>query len=159
MQRAGRSEREITLSATARRPTFSSQPAESQLPQTRRDGNGKPGGADFRAYGREPRPLEELESEARTPDALAGERNRGRLEVGARGVKVGCVPQAELDVDGRGDPDQLGNLVQADEAAERVGSLNVEVDRKVGHGADRRDLRERQVGWEIQCRSAELVEQ
>ena len=59
----------------------------------------------------------------------------------ARRVDVRRVPQAELDVDGDGDADQLRDLVQADEAADVVRRLDVDVERDVDRGADRGDLR------------------
>ena len=59
----------------------------------------------------------------------------------SRRVDVGGVPQAELDVDRRRDADQLRDLVVADEAADVVRRLDVEVERDVDRGADRGDLR------------------
>src|SRR5206468_9689503 len=75
----------------------------------------------------------------------------GRLhQVGSRGVDVGRVPQAELEVDGRRDADDLGDLVHADEAAEVVRRLNVDVEGDVDRGTDGGDLGQRQVGRKIQ---------
>ncbi len=84
---------------------------------------------------------EQLEPEPRAAHALAAERDRRRLEVRAGGIDVGRVAQPELDVDGRGDADQLRDLVMADEAADVVGRLDVDVERHVDRRADRRDLR------------------
>ena len=74
------------------------------------------------------------------------------------GVDVGRVAQPELHVDGRGDADQLGDLVMADEAAEVVRRLDVDVERDVDRRADRGDLGEREVGREVDRARAELLE-
>jgi len=62
--------------------------------------------------------------------------------VGAEGIDIGRVPEPELDVHGRSDADQLGDLVQADKASERVRHLDVDVERTADRGTDRRDLRQ-----------------
>src|SRR5438309_12067180 len=72
------------------------------------------------------------------------------------GVDIGSVPDAELEVDGRGDPDQLGDVVKADEAAELGGRLDIDVEWDVDGGADGGDLRQRQVGRDVQRVRAQL---
>lgn len=67
-----------------------------------------------------------------------------------RRVEVRRVPETELHVDRGGDPDQLRELVQPDEAAEVVGRLDVEIDRHVDGRPDRRDLREREVRGHVE---------
>src|SRR4051812_9487459 len=76
----------------------------------------------------------------------------------AGGIDVGRIPQPELHVDGCGDADQLRDLVVADEAADVVGRLDVDVERHIDGCANRGDLRQRQVGGEIDRRCAELLE-
>jgi hypothetical protein len=78
--------------------------------------------------------------------------------VSAGGIDVRGVPETELHVDGRRDPDQLGDLVQTNEAADVVRSLDVDVERTVDRRTDRRDLRERKVGGEVDRARAELLE-
>ena len=73
-------------------------------------------------------------------------------------IDVGCVPQAELDVHRSGDADQLRDLVMAHEPADVVRRLDVDVEGHVDGGADRRDLRQRQVGRKVDRRGAELLE-
>ena len=68
------------------------------------------------------------------------------LALGARRVDIGRISQAELDVDRRCDADQLGNLVVADETADVVRRLDVDVERHVDDGADSGDLGQGQVG-------------
>src|SRR5437868_1176418 len=71
-------------------------------------------------------------------------------------VDIGSVPDAELEIDRRGDPDQLRDLVKADEAAELGGRLDIDVEWDVDGRADGGDLRQRQVGRDIQRVCAEL---
>ena len=126
--------------------------ASSRLngPAPGRDRDGEPGGAAGGRRRLEPRALEQLEREPCAAHALARERDRRRLEVRACGIEVRRVGEAELHVHRCGDADDLGHLVQADEAAHGVGRLDVQVDRNVNGRADRRQLRERQIGHDVE---------
>ena len=67
----------------------------------------------------------------------------------ARGVRVGRATQAKLHVDRRRDADDLRDLVEADETAEVVRTLDVDIERDVDGEADRGDLREREVRRQV----------
>ena len=71
----------------------------------------------------------QVKTEPRPAHPLTRERDRRRFQVRSGGIDVGGVAEAELDVDRRRDPDQLGDLVQADKAAKVVGDLDVNVER------------------------------
>src|SRR5581483_6929723 len=104
------------------------------------------------------RAREELHPEPGAADALAGEGDRRRVEVRARRVDVRRVAAAELDVHRRGDADQLRDLVVADESADVVRRLDVDVERDVDRGPDRGDLREGQIGGQVDRVGAEVGE-
>src|SRR5437762_3417265 len=73
-----------------------------------------------------------------------------------RWVRIDGPAQAELQVDRRRDADDLGDLVIADEAANVVGTLDVDIERRIDRGADRRDLPERQVRRQVDRARAEF---
>jgi hypothetical protein len=73
-------------------------------------------------------------------------------------IDVRCVAEPELDVDRRGDPDQLGDLVQPDEAADVVRRLDVDVERAVDGRPDGGDLGEAEVSREVDRARAEVSE-
>ena len=104
-------------------------------------------GTKLGGRGLQPGALQELHAKAGAPDALSAQSNRRRLKMCPGGVDIGCVAKTELDVDRRSNPDELRDLVQADEAADVVGRLHVDVERDVDGRADRRHLlNERSVG-------------
>jgi hypothetical protein len=64
-------------------------------------------------------------------------------------VDVGRVPEAELHDHGRGYPDEVRYLVVPHEPAEVVRYLDVNVQRNLGRGPDRRELGQRQVSGHV----------
>src|SRR5207244_3756377 len=99
-----------------------------------------------------------VEGDTGAADALDGERDGGGLQVGAARVDVGRVAQSQLHVDGRRDAGEFRELVVADEAAEAVGGFDVDVERAFRGGADRGDLRQRQVDGDVDRARAQVLE-
>ena len=73
-------------------------------------------------------------------------------------VDVRGIAQAQLHVDRRGDADDLGQLVIADEAAEAVWSLDIQVERQARSTADGGELRQRQVDGQIERPRTQALE-
>ena len=71
----------------------------------------------------------------------------------------GRVAEPELEVDRRADPHDLGNLVVANETADVVRHLDVDVERHVDHCPDRGQLRKRQIGRHVEGGHAALFEE
>ena len=82
-------------------------------------------------------------------DPLARHRDGRRLEMLAAGIQPGRVAEAELQVNRRADPHELGDLVVAHGAAEIIRALDIEIDGGVDRLANRGNLRERQVARQI----------
>ena len=67
--------------------------------------------------------------------------------------------QAELGIERRSRGDQVAELVATHDTSERIGRLDVEVDRDRDRGAQLAELGERHVGRHVERRGAELLEQ
>ena len=80
------------------------------------------------------------------------------VEVQAARVQRPGVAQPELDVHRRCHRDQVRRLVAADDAAHRVGRLDVQVDRQRADRPHLGDLAERQVGRHVDGRGAEALQ-
>src|SRR5262245_32578965 len=110
------------------------------------------GGAGFRVVA-----LDHVEGDAGAADPFDGEGDGGRFEVRAAGVDVRGIAKAELDVDRRRATHQAGDLVVADEAAEVVGRLHVDVQREGDRLPDGRHLREAEVHGDVERTGANLL--
>ena len=104
------------------------------------------------------RPGEELGREPHPADALDGQPDREVAQVGAGRIDVGRVAEAELHVHGRRSADQLGHLVEADEAALVVRHLDVDVERRRAGAAELTQLLDGEIGGDVDRPRAELLE-
>lgn len=92
-------------------------------------------------------------------DLLARDRARFLDQVCAGGVDRPRVAQAELGIERRARGDQVAELVAAHDTSERIGRLDVQVDRDRDRGAQFAELGERHVRRHVERRGATLFEQ
>src|SRR5579883_179965 len=74
-------------------------------------------------------------------------------------VDIGRVAQAKLEIDGCSDTHQFGNFVEADEAAQIVRDLHVDIQGDVYRLANGGDLCQREVGGNVKGIGAQLLHQ
>src|SRR5262249_7658408 len=102
---------------------------------------------------------QQRQADRRPPDPLAGGRDGDALQVVTGRVDARRVADRELQVDGRGDPYELGDLVVADRAAEVVRALDVDVQGSVDRLPDGGDLRQGEVRGQVDGGDAEVLQQ
>jgi hypothetical protein len=124
----------------------------------RDDRYGESKGSEFRGCRASSATSQQLHSDAGAPNPLARKRDRRRFEMATGWVDVRRISQPKLDVDRRGNADQFRDFVVTKNAANIVGRLDVDVERHVDGGADRRDLSQRQICRNIDCRGSKVCE-
>ena len=72
---------------------------------------------------------------------------------------LGALRRPKLDVDRRGDTDELGNFVVADETAKIVRGFHINIQRQAHHLADGGNLRQGQIGGRVIGGRAQLFDQ
>ena len=76
-----------------------------------------------------PHVLEQIEAQLGPAESFFRQRDSRRFQVRAAGVDVGSVAQTKLEVDGRRDSHDLGDLVVTDKASDVVRNLDVDIER------------------------------
>ena len=104
-------------------------------------------------------PCQQFQAEPGSPDPFAAHRCGDRFKVHADRVKVGGVAQAELQVDRRSYPDELGDLVMTHQPADVVGRFHVQVDGDVHGGPDGCEVGKIDVGGQVQRAGAQVLQQ
>jgi len=89
--------------------------------------------------------LEQIQRQTGAVQALAGHFDGQVFNMQSARIDVRSVAQAEFEIDGRGDLDDSGHFIIADEAAKVVGHFDVDIDGNIDRLAEGAHLRRAQV--------------